>query len=287
MRIGPEGSSHSRETRVAVSSRPEGVEGSGKRLRCAWIPPPCFQLQPGGARRSLAPRAPLAEDKRRPGSPGPHQSPRTPSMPARTVSSRLEAPRTGCAMVGAPPSYRDPLPQCRLALPTEGITFHPVHYLTRRPFAHWFHDQSHGRRGWCPRGTRSSDRERSPQPEAPSGGVGGRLQPPGVGDAERAAFVWRSRGWSVGGDRGGSGDGRGKALGSARSEPWRRPRLQPPPLSPGCASRGGFSSWLEPPPRVAGGEGRRRPAQRRSQLARSLAWRAGVEPPARRAARRK
>lgn len=52
----------------------------------------------------------------------------------------------GSAAVGAPSLLRasTPAPQDRLTLCTAGITFHPVHYLTRRPFAHGFHDQSHG-----------------------------------------------------------------------------------------------------------------------------------------------
>lgn len=91
--------------------------------------------------------------------------------------------------------------------------------------------------GSVPRGTRSSDRKPSPQPAAPSGGVGGRPQPPAVGGAERVAFVFRSQGWSVGGGCGGSGDGRpagrGKTPGSARSQPRRQPQLRRPRLSPG------------------------------------------------------
>lgn len=100
--------------------------------------------------------------------PVPLLEPEDPCLPpGRTLSSRMEAPRTGCALAGAPPSHtdRDPASQCRLSLPTEGITFHPVHYLTRRPFAHWFHYQSHGRRGWCRvgRGARTESKVRSPR----------------------------------------------------------------------------------------------------------------------------
>lgn len=90
----------------------------------------------------------------------------------------MEAPRTCYALAGTPPSYRDPAPQCRLALPTEGITFHPVHYLTRRPFAHRFHYQSHGRRGRCRvgRGARTESQVRSPlRPQV--GSVAGRSLP--------------------------------------------------------------------------------------------------------------
>lgn len=141
-----------------------------------------------------------------------------------------------------------------------------------------------------PRGTRSSDRKPSPQPAAPSGGVSGRPQPPGVGDRERVAFVCPSGGWSVGGGRGGSGDGqpagRDNAPGSALSQPRLPPQLQRPRLSPGCASRG---ASVHGSSRRGSRRGREEtPAHGRSQLARSLAWRAGVEPPARRrAARRK
>lgn len=77
-----------------------------------------------------------------------------PPFPPAHHQQAAEAPMAGSAAVGALPC-RAPGPRARdrLALRTAGITFHPVHYLTRRPFAHRFHDQSHGRGVATARGT--------------------------------------------------------------------------------------------------------------------------------------
>lgn len=77
---------------------------------------------------------------------------------------RAPLPRSGTLR----PSVASPSPQ-------RAFTFHPVHYLTRRPFAHGFHYQSHGRRGGCRvgRGDRTESQVRSPlRPQV--GSVAGR-----------------------------------------------------------------------------------------------------------------
>ena len=74
--------------------------------------------------------------------PEPQSVPAVPRRPRRPKIS----PNGGLGRGGRPfpPARRDPAPQGRLAVRTAGITFHPVHDLTRRPFAHRFHDQSPG-----------------------------------------------------------------------------------------------------------------------------------------------
>lgn len=144
--------------------------------------------------------------------------------------------------------------------------------------------------GWVPRGTRSSDRKPSPQPAAPSGGVSGWPQPPGVGGTARVAFVCRSQGWSVGGGCGGSGDGQPAGRGET-------PRIGSVPAKAAAAAAASAAQpgvsvprGLQFMARAAEGRGGERKRRRRTaaaNLPRSLAWRAGVEPPARRAARRK
>lgn len=137
------------EIRIATSSLPGGAEGSEGPERWTRIPPPGFQL-PIGSRPQppLSPRPspagkPLAGDNRRPGS---RAAVSLGGPPPRAPESAGGSPDGGLGRGGRPfpPARRDPTPRGRLALRTAGITFHPVHYLTRRPFAHRFHDQSHG-----------------------------------------------------------------------------------------------------------------------------------------------
>lgn len=125
---------------------------AGKRARCAWTAVgygcPVSSLQSSRALRAPPAWEQPAKDNRRqdpepllgPGGP-------PPSPPPRPVHHNrwAETPRWfgGEGLPFLPPR-RDPAPQGRLVLCTAGITFHPVHYLTRRPFAHRFHDQSHG-----------------------------------------------------------------------------------------------------------------------------------------------
>lgn len=153
------------ETRVAKSSRPGGAGDMGSRQSCAGIPPPGSKPPFGALRpppRSLRPSPagkPLLETIGD-GNPQPLPAPTNPGgLPANPGSPAIswQSPEGGLGCGGRP---LPPAPQGRFALCTAGITFHPVHYLTRRPFAHGFHDQSHGT-GTIPRGAQSSTQTNS------------------------------------------------------------------------------------------------------------------------------
>lgn len=137
--------------------------------------------------------------------------------------------------------------------------------------------------GSVPRGTRSSDRKRSPQPEAPSGGVGGRPQAPGVGGSERVAFVWRSRGWSVGGERarwvGAATAGRGKSAGVGSVPALAAAATAASAAQPRVCVPAGLQFMARAAEGRRGGRRQEAPAQRRSQLARSLALARGSGAP--------
>ena len=123
--------------------------------------------------------------------PEPQSVPAVPRRPRRPKIS----PNGGLGRGGRPfpPARRDPAPQGRLAVRTAGITFHPVHDLTRRPFAHRFHDQSHGHGVGSARGAELGAQTQNelsslsrPQVGSPRWSL-----PRWTGGAEEEAFVYR------------------------------------------------------------------------------------------------
>lgn len=167
--------------------------------------------------------------------PEPQSVPAVPRRPRRPKIS----PNGGLGRGGRPfpPARRDPAPQGRLAVRTAGITFHPVHDLTRRPFAHRFHDQSHGHGVGSARGAElgaQTQNELSSLSRPQVGSLAGRCLA-GRAARRRRLLCIESRGCNVSqetaGSSGGRGDGEGKAPGSRlRAGSARSPlrwRLQP------------------------------------------------------------